>query len=73
MTSSFPSEVRKNTIMYGSILPVTNRPPFKGKTAESRGCVWRGGNRLTRTMHNLRIIRKLRMYCVLSTTKAQLI
>ena len=27
VTSSFPSEVRKNTIMYGSILPVTNRPP----------------------------------------------
>ena len=47
VTSPFPSEVRKNTIMYGSILPVTNRPPFKGKTAESRGCVWRGGNRLT--------------------------
>ena len=44
VTSSFLSEVRKNT-MYGSILPVTNRPPCKGKTAESWECVWGGGNR----------------------------
>ena len=42
VTSSFPTEVRKDAKMYGSILSVTNRPPSKGKTAEYQGLCPRG-------------------------------